>query len=187
MNRLATKLLLSCLAAGLMCSVCSPILAQGGADTAEAIVPTANAALAEGDLDAVVALIDPVDQPRVVAHSLGFCQGVAAGQGEMEAFNELVAANGLQPLLEPDGPYAQGIDETRAFFDDKDAAAILTQVLAFAGEVGGPDWLRIMVIPEGDCAGLALEGDSGRCSIDGQEVRLVEHDGRWFLDLDYPE
>jgi hypothetical protein len=161
--------------------------AEQGSDSADAVVPALNAALSGGDVGSVVGLIDPVDHPRTIAHALGMVQGLAAAGGRMDEFNAIVSGNALQPLLEPDGPYAQGVEETRQFFEGKNAPDILGQVLAFTTELGGDQWLRILVLPAGDCTGLKVQGQTASCSIDGQEVRLTQNGGRWFLDLDHPE
>ncbi len=168
--------------------ICYPCAAPApGADSPVQVVRSVNLAISEGDFATLAGLVDPIDHARVIAHSLASSQGLAARFEKMGEFEALLDKRGLRPLLDPDGPYATGLDETRRFFEGKATSAILAELYEFTGGAGGKEWLHLLVLPAGECENLRIQAERAECMIEGEEVRFVQRDGSWYLDLDYPE
>ncbi len=166
-----------------------PCIAQkpGGADSPPEVLQAVDQAIADGDFGSLVGLIDLTDRPRVAAHTVAADQGLAIRFDKETEFYSLLDKYELRPLLDPEGPYAAGVDEVKQFFGDKDTTMILAELFTFAMEAGGEMWFRPLVVPSGACADLEIQGENATCTIEFEEVRFVRRDQRWFLDVDHPE
>jgi hypothetical protein len=117
---------------------------------------------------------------------------VAALQGKYEA---VLAKHGVKELMEQDTPApAEGEDPGQAaakLLADVDQVALIADLVAFMNEnmkdakkedgeggEGGP-----VKIPQGKLEGLKMEGDAAAGTVDGEEVRFVKVDGRWYLAM----
>ena len=168
--------------------VCNPLAAAApGATSPAQVVESVNLAISQGDFTTLVGLVDPIDLPRVIAVSLATNQGLAVRFEKTNEFEALLDKYGLRPLLDPAGPYAAGVDETRQFFEGTDTSAILVELYEFTLGAGGQEWLHLLILPAGECANLQVGNDRADCTIEFEEVRFVQREGFWYLDLDYPE
>ncbi len=173
------------IATGLVWNPCAA--PASGAGSPAQVIESVSSAISEGDFATLVGLVDPIDHPRVVAHSLATNQGLAARFEKTDEFESLLDQHGLRPLLEPEGPYAAGVDETRQFFEGKATSTILAELYEFTKSAGGGEWLHLLILPAGECTNLRIKDERGDCTIEGEEVRFVRREGSWYLDLDYPE
>ena len=166
-----------------------PCVAQepSGADSPPEVLQAVDQAIADGEFGALVGLIDPTDRPWVAANTVAADSGLAVRFDKVDAFDSLLDKYELRPLLDPQGPYAAGVDAVQQFFGGRDTTTILGELLAFAMEAGGEVWLRPLVVPSGACPDLDIQGENARCTIDFEEVHFVRRDQRWYLDPDYPE
>jgi hypothetical protein len=102
----------------------------------------------------------------------------------LSSYNAMVAKHGLPQLEDFDELPDEDVDD---FFRDIDSSAFIVDVMAFlesvsgddAADTGGED--STIDPPAGVMADLVIDGDAATATIDGEEVKFVRIDGRWYF------
>jgi hypothetical protein len=103
----------------------------------------------------------------------------------LESYNAMAAKHGLPQLSDFDEPPDEDVDE---FFRNIDSIALIADVTAFLESVSGDDGSGMtgdeaaLDTAAGVMTDLVIEDDSATATIDGQEVKFVRIEGRWYFD-----
>lgn len=108
-----------------------------------------------------------------------------------ESYNAMVSKYGL-PVLPEEGEAEMPEQDAETLFENIDHAAFMADVFAFLesmpgkeeSEAEGEESKSPMDIGEGVMTDLAIDGDAATAKIDGEDVRFVRIDGRWFFDAE---
>lgn len=188
----ATLAVLASLAAG-------AALAQGGAESPEALLTAAQEAAADSDGTALTRLIAP-SQLHLLAFQTDMAVDTMSELAEDEETRKTLA-EGLaklrreygvrfdavedQPALEvgSDTPQEE-IDahvDTRArkIFEDVDLVGYVTEVSALL--MSTPQMAGQPLFPPGEVAGIQVEDDHATARVGEQEIEMVREAGRWYI------
>lgn len=103
----------------------------------------------------------------------------------------VLAKHGIVDLMEKTPEPEPGSDPMKnaeKLFADVDQVALITDLMAIMNESfkdaekgeGGPPMGKI---PSGKLADLKIAGDTASGKVDGEDVRFVKVDGRWYLEM----
>jgi hypothetical protein len=109
-----------------------------------------------------------------------------------DGYNAVMAKHGL-PAMPKEGEPEPEISEQdlAAKFERIDTSAFATDVLGFMKSMPGAEEQPAsestpVKLGSGVIADLAIDGDTARGTIDGEPVRFVRENGRWFFDAEEP-
>lgn len=136
-------------------------------------------AMAEGMSEAMGEEVSAEQQAEMAAAK----QEALAEVGQLlEAYNAMVSKYGLPPLEEGEEPPDEDVDEV---FRDIDHAAFVADVIGFLESMPGEDKPPTETptpFAAGVMTDLAIDGDAATAKVDGQEVKFIRIDDRWYFD-----
>ena len=106
-----------------------------------------------------------------------------------DSYNAMVAEYGLPELAE-EGDLPE--PELEAIFQEIDQAAFIEDVMAFLESMPGDEEESSPAkegapweVGDATLTDLTIEGDSATGTVDGEEVKFVRIDGRWYFDASF--
>jgi hypothetical protein len=177
----------------------TPVLAQDGAATPEALFEAAQKASAAKDTAALVRLVAPSERVMLAfTADMGVDMMSEMWKGESAQNLKARYAETKKKYKIPDPPEGETLElgpdtsqekieahirkRAEAMYAGVDAAGYAAELLGLVLTM--PEMADRPIVPAGSLSDLTVEGDGATAKIGDQEVHFVREGGRWYLSGD---